>query len=72
MTAHVGLKEGEVLTVPCRHCSSISLVVVVQPSTARLSCVRCQGECDVLIQVGSPGWLISVTAVAKRELNLED
>ena len=72
MTAHVGLKEGDVLTVPCRHCSSVSLEVVVRPALTRTSCVRCHGECDVAVERRCPGWMISVTAVTKREPVPED
>lgn len=44
------IREGEPITLPCRHCSSVSLRLVVHPGITARQCPKCRGLTSFCIE----------------------
>ncbi len=63
----LSLKEGEAVMLPCRHCASLSLRLVVRKGTTTEQCHKCSGRTSFLIDEGPAGLeLQSREAPARR------
>ena len=54
---NLSLKEGESVTLPCRHCASLSLEVVIRKGTTTLLCPKCGETVRLCISEGPAGGL---------------
>jgi phage FluMu protein Com len=51
----LSLKEGDDVTLPCRHCASLSLRVVIRKGTTRERCPKCHKLTTFTILEGPEG-----------------
>lgn len=65
-----GIRQGEALTLPCRHCASVSIRFVVEAGAKSVQCPKC-GE-FTLIQAGvrSEGYEFRSRAVLKGDASI--
>ena len=54
---NLSLKEGESVTLPCRHCASLSLEVVIRKGTTSIECPKCKETVQFHITEGLAGGL---------------
>ena len=64
MIANPDLKEGDLVSVPCRHCASVSLSIQITPSVLQILCAKCGKASEVRIQNEMGGWAVSLRAVS--------
>lgn len=50
------LVAGESLSLPCKHCLSLSLGVTLEACDAVFSCAKCSGRTRVVIRSDASGW----------------
>jgi predicted RNA-binding Zn-ribbon protein involved in translation (DUF1610 family) len=60
-----GVRAGELLTVPCRHCASVSIRFVVEAGVKFLQCPKCGEFTLIQAEVGSEGVGFRSQAVLK-------
>ena len=53
----LSLKEGESVALPCRHCASLSLQVVIKKGTTSIECPKCKEKVQFHITEGLAGGL---------------
>ena len=53
-----GIREGEVLILPCGRCASVSVRLVVRVGDATPSCPKCQARIRFQIGLGPGGFRI--------------
>lgn len=51
-------EEGEELSLPCQHCSSVSLGIVIRTGTQRIQCAKCGGLTQVTVGRLDDQWRI--------------
>jgi len=69
VTAYSDLNEGDIVPVPCGHCTSISLYVELHVRVATAPCGKC-GERSTVEVMGTPGgWTISACKVDPKPMD---
>ena len=51
----LSLKEGEDVVLPCRHCASMSLRLVIRKGTTTQRCAKCNKDTTFTIDEGPEG-----------------
>ncbi len=57
------IKEGEELTLPCKHCASVSLTVVVKAGAVPIYCPKCARPTRVTIAKSNDTWSVQTYAL---------
>lgn len=52
------------MSVPCKHCASISLAILLRPGTQFVVCGKCSQPHVVTVEKSGPGWQIAVSSPA--------
>lgn len=60
------LREGDILSLPCRWCASVSIKLRIQPGTAVKSCPRCGELTRFDIRSGPDGLEINSKTTVRR------
>lgn len=50
------LKEGDVVSVPCRHCSELSIPLFIKPGTFIHRCPQCGNQ--TRFQISEGNWMV--------------
>jgi phage FluMu protein Com len=59
------IREGETLTLPCRHCASVSIRLVVQAGVKSLPCPKCRELTSFQVGLRSEGLELRSEAVRR-------
>ena len=57
------IEKGDEVSLPCRHCSSVSLGIVVRTGTHRIQCAKCGGLNQVSVGRFDDQWRIKTEKI---------
>jgi phage FluMu protein Com len=62
------IREGETVTLPCRHCASVSIRLVVQAGVTAVPCPKCRELTSFQVGLRSEGLELRSQAVRRGEI----